>query len=96
MRVKIHQFSRESCFKSKYVKLSRDRLCGRSTLKTVIVVRAGNLSITDHLAEMRAWFAEHSIDCGELTMLHVLNFRVVFRASFATIRDADRFAEHFG
>jgi len=29
-------------------------------------------------------------------MLHVLNFRVVFRATFDKDADADRFAEQFG
>jgi hypothetical protein len=29
-------------------------------------------------------------------MLHVLNFQVVFRATFASDGDADRFAAQFG
>jgi hypothetical protein len=65
-------------------------------LKTVVVARGGNLSVADHLAEMRAWLAEQNIEVRELVMLNVLNFRVVFRATFDTDADADRFAAHFG
>jgi hypothetical protein len=65
-------------------------------LKTVVVARDGSQSVADHLAEMSAWLGERNIVARELTMLHVLNFRVVFRASFDSDADADRFAAHFG
>lgn len=65
-------------------------------MKTVIVARAGNLSVADHLAEMKAWLAERDIQPREVVMLHVLNLRVVFRAEFDADRDADLFAERFG
>jgi hypothetical protein len=65
-------------------------------LKTVVVSREGALSVADHLAEMRAWLAERGIEPQELVMLHVLNFRVVFRASFVTDAEADQFVVRFG
>jgi hypothetical protein len=65
-------------------------------LKTVVVARAGNLSVADHLGEMQAWLAERGITPRELTMLHVIEFRVVFRAVFDTDREADLFTERFG
>ena len=61
-------------------------------MKTVIVARAGNLSIADHLAEMQAWLAERNMEPRELSMLHVLHFRVMFRAVFDEDGDADLFA----
>ena len=65
-------------------------------MKTIVVARDGNQSVADHLAEMRAWLAERGIVPLELTMLHVLNFRVVFRASFQTDDEAEQFAQRFG
>lgn len=65
-------------------------------LKTVIVARAGNPSVADHLAEMQARLAERDIVLSELVMLHVLGWRVVFRATFDADRDADRFVAAFG
>jgi len=67
-----------------------------ASLKTVVVTRDGALSVADHVAEMRAWLAERDIEARELTMLHVLNFRVVFRATFDTVEQADRFVTQFG
>jgi hypothetical protein len=69
---------------------------GEASLKTVVVTRDGTLSVADHVAEMRAWLAERDIEARELTMLHVLNFRVVFRATFDTVEHADQFATQFG
>ena len=65
-------------------------------MKTVVITRDGALSVADHIAEMRAWLAGRGIEARELTMLHVLNFRVVFRATFDTIEQADQFAAQFG
>lgn len=65
-------------------------------MKTVVVARDGHQSVAEHMAEMQAWLTERTIVARELTMLHVLNFRVVFRASFDSAADADRFAEEFG
>ena len=64
-------------------------------MKTVIVARTGDLSVGDHLAEMRAWLAERNIAPRELVMLHVLHFRVMFRAVFGKDSDADLFAATF-
>jgi hypothetical protein len=65
-------------------------------LKTVVVSRDGGLSVTAHLAEMRRWLTERSIEPRELAMLHVLNFRVVFRGTFETVEQADQFTDRFG
>ena len=58
-------------------------------MKTVVVARAGNVSVTDHLAEMRSWLTERNIVPRELVTLHVLNLRVVFSATFDAADDAD-------
>jgi hypothetical protein len=65
-------------------------------LKTVVVARDGHLSVADHLAELRAWLTERDIVARELVMLRVLNFRVVFRATFDSDQDADAFIARFG
>jgi hypothetical protein len=67
-----------------------------STLKTVVIARSGNLSVGDHLSEMRSWLAERNIVARELTILHLLQFRVVFRAVFDTDDHADQFVQAFG
>lgn len=64
-------------------------------MKTVLIACEGHLSVAEHLAEMRGWLALHRIEPRELTMLHVMNFRVVFRATFDSDEDADKFAERF-
>jgi hypothetical protein len=64
-------------------------------LKTVVVSRDGDLSVAAHLTEMRNWLADQDIRPHELVMLHVLNFRVIFRATFETVEQADRFVEQF-
>lgn len=65
-------------------------------MKTVVVSRDGDLSVAAHLAEMRNWLAEHGIEPRELVMLHVLNFRVVFRGTFETAEQAGQFTDRFG
>ena len=65
-------------------------------MKTVVIARAGNLSVADHISEMRTWLGERDIVPRELTMLHVVDFRVVFRATFDAAQDADLFAAQFG
>ena len=67
-----------------------------STLKTVVVSRDGHQSVADHLSEMREWLTERDIVPRELVMLHVLNFRVVFRATFDNNDEADLFVTQFG
>jgi hypothetical protein len=56
------------------------------------VTRAGNLSVADHLAETQSWLAERNIAARELVMLHVLHFRVVFRAVFGASWHRARFS----
>ncbi len=65
-------------------------------MKTVMFARAGNLSVGDHLDEMHSWLAARRIVPRELSMVHVLNRQVVFRAAFETADDADAFVEIFG
>ena len=65
-------------------------------MRTVVVSRAGDLSVAAHLAEMQAWLADQGIEPRELVMLHVLNFRVVFRGTFQTDEQAERFIAQFG
>jgi hypothetical protein len=69
---------------------------GKAPVKTVIVARSGNMPVGDQMAEMRAWLAAQNIEERELTMLHVLNFRIVFRGTFDTAEQADRFTAQFG
>jgi hypothetical protein len=69
---------------------------GISIVKTVVIARAGNLSVADHIGEMRAWLKERNIEPRELTMLHVVDFRVVFRAVFDANHEADLFTQEFG
>ena len=61
-----------------------------------IFARAGNLSVGDHLAEMREWLTRREIVPLELCQLHILNSQVVFRARFAAVSDADQFVKTFG
>jgi hypothetical protein len=63
---------------------------------TVIVAREGNLSIGDHLAEMREWMLHREIKSLELAPLRVINFRVEFRATFASAGHARLFVDRFG
>jgi hypothetical protein len=63
---------------------------------TVIVAREGNLSVGDHLAEMQEWLFHREIKPLELLPLRVINFRVEFRASFATAGHAQLFVDRFG
>ncbi len=65
-------------------------------MKTVVVAREGHQSVAEHLAEMQTWLAEQQITAREITMLHVLERRAVFRATFDSEADADRFTERFG
>jgi hypothetical protein len=66
-------------------------------LRTIVVTRDGALSVADHLSEIHAWLVEHNIVARELTMLHVLNFRiVVFRAAFDRDDEAAEFVARFG
>jgi hypothetical protein len=65
-------------------------------LKTVVFARAGNLSVGDHLAEMREWLTRREIVPLELSQLHILNSQVVFRARFTTAFEADEFVQKFG
>jgi hypothetical protein len=67
-----------------------------AVMKTIVVARSGNLSVADHLSEMKEWLIARGIAPRELTMLHILQFRVVFRAMFDVDHEADQFVEQFG
>ena len=65
-------------------------------MKTIVVARSGNQSVGDHFTEMRSWLSARNIAPRELTMLHILKFRVVFRAIFDLDHEADQFVQQFG
>jgi hypothetical protein len=59
------------------------------------ISRRGDLSIADHLAEMRAWLAEEGIRATGLRAVHIMAGRVTFRATFESEIDGNRFQEAF-
>ena len=59
-------------------------------MQTVEVTRAGDLSIADHLAEIRGWLEREGIQQTELHAVRVLNGRVTFAATFKQAAEADR------
>jgi hypothetical protein len=75
---------------------TKRRTKGGGTLKTIVVARSGHQSVGDHLTEMKSWLNARNIAPRELTMLHILKFRVVFRAIFDLDHEADQFVQQFG
>jgi|HubBroStandDraft_6_1064221.scaffolds.fasta_scaffold3382873_1 hypothetical protein len=67
----------------------------RSTPRTVIVARDGALSVGHQLAEMREWLAERNIVPRELAMQHIVQWLVVYRATFEGDVDAQCFVRKF-
>ena len=65
-------------------------------MKTVVVERHGDPSVGAHFAEMWDWLIVRHIAPIELSMVHILKRRVVFRASFLKDDDADQFTNRFG
>jgi hypothetical protein len=65
-------------------------------MRSVEITRAGDLSVADHLAEIRGWLKREGIRETDLHAVRVLNGRVTFGATFTQAADADRFIRAFG
>ena len=65
-------------------------------MRSVEITRAGDLSVADHLAEIRGWFDREGIRETDLHAVRVLNGRVTFNATFTQAAEADRFIRAFG
>jgi hypothetical protein len=64
-------------------------------MRTVEIVRTGNASVADQMAEMQGWLCEAGIQPLTLDPMRILNAQVRFRASFANDADAERFRGRF-
>jgi hypothetical protein len=64
-------------------------------MRSVEITRAGNLSVADHLAEIRGWFDRAGIQATDLQVVRVLSGQVTFSATFERADDADRFLRAF-
>jgi hypothetical protein len=65
-------------------------------MRSLEITRAGDLSVADHLAEMRSWLQREGIRATDLHAVRVLNGRVTFSATFKQGDEADRFLRAFG
>jgi hypothetical protein len=65
-------------------------------MRSVEITRAGDLSVSDHLVEMRSWLEREGIQETNLHAVRVLNGRVTFSAIFNQAAEADRFIRAFG
>ena len=65
-------------------------------MRTVEITRAANTPVLDQLAEMRAWLRETGIQAIALEATGIRGGHVSYRASFATVEDAERFCVRFG
>ena len=65
-------------------------------MRSVEITRAGDLSVADHLAEIRGWLDREGIRETDLHAVRVLNGRVTFAATFKQTAEADRFVRAFG
>jgi hypothetical protein len=66
-----------------------------NTLNKVIVARDGSLSVGHQLAEMREWLAERNIVPCNLAMQHIVQWQVIYRATFEDEADAQSFLHKF-
>lgn len=64
-------------------------------MRRVEIIRTGDASIADQLAEMRLWLELEGIEPIELEPLRILGAVVRFRASFATAQEAEQFCREF-
>jgi hypothetical protein len=64
-------------------------------MRSVEVTRPGDSSVADHLADMEDWLERAGIRGTDLQPVHILHGRVVFRATFQELADADRFLRAF-
>jgi hypothetical protein len=65
-------------------------------MRSVEITRAGDLSVADHLAEMRSWLEREGIQETNLHAARIVNGRVTFSATFKQAAEADRFIRAFG
>ena len=63
-------------------------------MRSVEITRAGDLSVADHIAEMRSWLERKDIRETALHAVRILNGRVTFSATFKHTAHADRFIEY--
>jgi hypothetical protein len=62
----------------------------------VEITRRGDLSVADHLDEIRAWLDRERIQATGLRAVRILASRITFSANFKTADEADRFRAAFG
>ena len=59
------------------------------------VTRRGDLSITDHLAQMQAWLDREGIRATGLRPVRIFETRITFSAEFDQSGEAERFRRAF-
>jgi hypothetical protein len=64
-------------------------------MRSVEITRAGNLSVADHLAEIRGWLSRASIQATDLQAVQLLHGRITFSATFEQADEADHFLRAF-
>ena len=64
-------------------------------MRRIEITRAGDASIADQLSEMHAWLRSVGIEPLQLEPLRILHGLASFRASFATVEEAERFRRRF-
>ena len=65
-------------------------------MRTIEIIRAGDVSVSDQLAEMERWLRQQGIVPIELVPVRIVHAQVRFRATFASDSDAERFRIRFG
>jgi hypothetical protein len=65
-------------------------------MRSVEVTRAGDLSVSDQLAEMQRWLDAKSIRASDLRAVSILRGRVTFGVTLQNEADVDRFIRAFG
>jgi hypothetical protein len=64
-------------------------------MRRIEIIRAGDATVTDLLAEMREWLQVEGIEPVELEPDRILGAVVRFRAGFDSSEDAERFRRRF-
>ena len=64
-------------------------------MRTIEIIRTGDVSVTDQMAEMRDWLHSAGIEALEIGPVRILKANVRFRASFPSSADAERFRTRF-
>jgi len=64
---------------------------GEGRMHRIQVTRRGDLSITDHLAQMQAWLDREGIRTKGLRPVRILASRITFSAEFDEPDEAERF-----